>query len=317
MNRPSPIPTAPSRRGFLAVLSAGAASAVAPAALAAPLAPVTETVPSSLLPAAAAASEVDPIFAVIAEHRAAQEAVTAAFDREDREAGEDEVIWAAQDRQMDAQFELFTIAPTTLAGVASLLAYLGTDAGDNPNETVWEYAHGFGDEELVAAVRSSPTRLAAAVRAMAGTVTIRRIEPSEPDPIYAAIKAEREAYAAYLATAEAESRINDQCPDPIVFPIVFKPGAVPRKRRKTAAVKAWWAEYQKAEVVHEKACQEFWAARETFLHTQPTTVVGLRAFIDHIDGPFSHGDGCEAFWDEHEMEMACPTLTAAVRSLIG
>ena len=43
MNRPSPIPTAPSRRGFLAVLSAGAASAVAPAALAAPLAPVTET----------------------------------------------------------------------------------------------------------------------------------------------------------------------------------------------------------------------------------------------------------------------------------
>jgi hypothetical protein len=50
---------------------------------------------------------------VIAEDRAAQEAVLAAFDREDREEDEDEVIWAAQDRQMDAQFELFTTAPTT------------------------------------------------------------------------------------------------------------------------------------------------------------------------------------------------------------
>lgn len=45
----SPISTAPSRRGFLAVLSAGAASAVVPAALAAPLAPVTETALSGLL----------------------------------------------------------------------------------------------------------------------------------------------------------------------------------------------------------------------------------------------------------------------------
>jgi hypothetical protein len=42
MNRPSPIPTAPSRRGFLAVLSAGAASAVAPAALAGAPAHVAE-----------------------------------------------------------------------------------------------------------------------------------------------------------------------------------------------------------------------------------------------------------------------------------
>ncbi len=48
MNRPSPIPTTPSRRGFLAVLSAGAASAVIPAALAAPIAPVTETALSGL-----------------------------------------------------------------------------------------------------------------------------------------------------------------------------------------------------------------------------------------------------------------------------
>jgi hypothetical protein len=145
----------------------------------------------------------------------------------------------------------------------------------------------------------------AVVPDVAAPSAVDRIAPSEPDPIYAAIKAEREAYAAYLATDEVQSRISDQAPDP-----------VSRKRRKTAAVKAWWAEYQKAEAVHEKACQEFFAARSTFLQTQPSTVAGLRAFVDHIDGPFSHGHGCEAFWDEHEMEMACPTLVAAVRSLV-
>jgi hypothetical protein len=48
MNRHPSIPTAPSRRRFLAVLSAGAASAVAPAALAAPLVPVAETALSGL-----------------------------------------------------------------------------------------------------------------------------------------------------------------------------------------------------------------------------------------------------------------------------
>jgi hypothetical protein len=42
MNSHSPIPTKPSRRAVLAVLSVGAASAVAPAALAVPSAPVTE-----------------------------------------------------------------------------------------------------------------------------------------------------------------------------------------------------------------------------------------------------------------------------------
>lgn len=56
MNRPSPIPTAPSRRGFLAVLSAGAAATVAPAALAATLAPLPETASSALAPAVVAPS---------------------------------------------------------------------------------------------------------------------------------------------------------------------------------------------------------------------------------------------------------------------
>jgi hypothetical protein len=58
MNRPSSIPTAPSRRRFLAVLSAGAAATAAPAALAATLAhlPETETASSALAPAVVAPS---------------------------------------------------------------------------------------------------------------------------------------------------------------------------------------------------------------------------------------------------------------------
>jgi hypothetical protein len=48
MNGPTRIPTAPSRRGFLAVLSAGAASAVAPAALAGASVPVAKSPPGDL-----------------------------------------------------------------------------------------------------------------------------------------------------------------------------------------------------------------------------------------------------------------------------
>jgi hypothetical protein len=163
-------------------------------------------------------------------------------------------------------------------------------------------------------IPTAPSRrgFLAVLGAGAASAVIPAVGAAPVDPTFAAIKAEREAYAAYLATGEVQSRISDQDPDPIAV----KPGAVPRKRRKTAAVKAWWAEYKEAEAVHEKSCQEFWAARETLLQTQPTTVAGLRAYLDHIDGPFSHGEAGEAFWDDDERELAFPTLAAAVRSLV-
>jgi hypothetical protein len=43
----------------------------------------------------------------------------------------------------------------------------------------------------------------------------------------------------------------------------------------------------------------------------------LIAFIDHIEGPFSSGEAGESFWDDHERELAFPTLAAAARNLIG
>jgi hypothetical protein len=76
MNRSSPVPTTPSRRGFLAVLSAGAAATVAPAALAATSAHLSETAPSALAPAVAAPSPdagllelFDQYMAINAEYR--------------------------------------------------------------------------------------------------------------------------------------------------------------------------------------------------------------------------------------------------------
>jgi hypothetical protein len=145
------------------------------------------------------------------------------------------------------------------------------------------------------------------------TVPPNRRAKSQDDPILAAIKAEREAYAAYLATDEDQSRIvaRDPCP-----PVGGDAKSV-AKRRAHPGHKAWWAEYKEAEAVHENACQKFWAAREAFLQTQPTSVAGLRAFVDHIEGPFTHGHGCQEFWDEQERELILPTLAAAVRGLVA
>jgi hypothetical protein len=134
-------------------------------------------------------------------------------------------------------------------------------------------------------------------------------DASDLDPIFAAINAERDAYAVYVATDEVQTRIYDQDPR--------RPEKRTVRSMKRPAVKAWWAEYQKAEAVHRKATQKWAGAREAFLRTQPTTVAGLRAFVDHIDGPFSHGGAGEAYWDNDEKALVFPTIAAAVRGLIA
>jgi hypothetical protein len=109
----------------------------------------------------AKAGDVDPIFAVIDEHQAAWEAVVVAYDREDREYDDDEITDAAQERAGDAGYDLFTTAPTTVAGAAALLAYLGADAtAYNRHRTIWEWEHEGGGEH----VRVFSSFLAAALR---------------------------------------------------------------------------------------------------------------------------------------------------------
>jgi hypothetical protein len=134
------------------------------------------------------------------------------------------------------------------------------------------------------------------------------------DPVFAAIERERAAYAAYLVTSTIQSQISDQNP----FPAPRSENRrAEKKRLKSPEHKAWWARYQEAEEADRKTYNEMCDARADFLKTQPTSVAGLRAFINHIDGPFSSGNTGEALWDETEAEAAFPTLAAATRNIIA
>jgi hypothetical protein len=141
--------------------------------------------------------------------------------------------------------------------------------------------------------------------------------PSEPDPVYAAIKHERDVYAEYCATDAIQSQIGDEDP----CPLKLRQGRAPSDRSlaKHLArpdVQAWLVRYREAENEHSKSCKQLFGAREAFLQTQPTTVAGLVAYLDHVEGPISTGSPGEAWWDEIEKELAFPTLAAAARKLI-
>jgi hypothetical protein len=218
------------------------------AGIAAAATPITPALATALggLPAQAACAGDDPIFAAIAEHRAAQEAVTAAFDR-DREEDEDEVTKAAQTRQMDAQFALFTTAPTTIDGAADLLAYLGTDAGDNRDETIWAFAADFGDEELVMAVKVFPLQLAATLRTMIEQQT-RIGQQTELDPIFTAIERHRAAWNEH----------NDRCS---ALDAVGTP---------------------EAEAENDRLIDVLGEAEDDMRETAPATITGAVAFLHYV-----------------------------------
>jgi hypothetical protein len=130
-------------------------------------------------------------------------------------------------------------------------------------------------------------------------------QATQPAPVYAAIKAERGAFSGYCATGEVQSRIEADDPCPLKILEGRAPSARSiAKRLAHPAFKVWQARHKEAEDAHTESAQELWAAREAFLQTQPTSLAGLRAYLDHIEGPYSHGDAGEAFWDENEMELA-------------
>jgi hypothetical protein len=101
---------------------------------------------------------------------------------------------AASDRMKDMDLLVLTTQPTSIAGVAALLAHVGLPEllDEGGSETLLStFVHEDEDDETKQAALAFPLRLASTVRAMAGTATVRRIEPSEPDPIYAAIQVHR------------------------------------------------------------------------------------------------------------------------------
>jgi hypothetical protein len=300
----------PSRRALLAGAPVAAAAALAGG-----------TVANAVAISVAKAGEDDPIFGVIAEHREAQEALHAACEANGLDMEECPIKTAAENRAGDAELPLFTTAPTTVAGAAALLAYVGSDAHEmnqGPDDngrpyTVLSYAAGWSADDRIDAVRRFPLHVSVALRNMIGQQT-KVVQPAERDPIFAAIERERAAYAAYLVTSAIQSQVSDQDPFPSPKPLNRR---ADKKRLRSPQHKAWWARYQEAEKAHEQSAQTLWGAREALLRTQPTTVVGLFAFLDHVEGPLSTGEVGEAFWDEKEHELAFPTLAAAARKLIG
>jgi hypothetical protein len=142
------MPNEMSRRSMLARTTAGAAA--------------------SALPIAAIATPVDPIFDVIAEHRNAYDAVLAASGVPDLPDSEFDRIDA---KAIDAELPLFTTEPTTIAGVAALLEYvgsvvhpcLGTDHEEGT--TILSYASRWdGSPEMLEATRTIPRRMGETLR---------------------------------------------------------------------------------------------------------------------------------------------------------
>jgi hypothetical protein len=118
---------------------------------------------------------VDPIFAVIAEHRAAQEDVLASCRATDLDVDDDPNKVRAMGRASKAERPLFTTAPTTIAGIVALLEYVGSDVHESNRErddngrlkTVLAFAQGWSGKTAVAAYRF-PRHVAAALRKIAG-----------------------------------------------------------------------------------------------------------------------------------------------------
>jgi hypothetical protein len=160
---------APSRRALLA-----GAPAVAAAALAG------GTVTNALVIAEAKAAEVDPIFAVIAEHHAIMAGWRDALRRENEfwhtpagdAAGEE--ASDACGREKEHLLRVLTVQPTTLAGVVALLDHVGqeeflnSEEGDESEETVLSSWCDNDGDPLQEAAKSFPSRLAATMRSILG-----------------------------------------------------------------------------------------------------------------------------------------------------
>jgi hypothetical protein len=139
------------------------------AVAATPMAPALANALSQPAPAAA-----DPIFDVISRHWDAQETLDAACRANDLDMEEDPPKQAAYDRAIAAELPLFTTAPTTIAGVAALLKYMGSDVhpslqdeDDNGRSlTVLSYASDWSADALIDAVHRFPVHVAAALRSI-------------------------------------------------------------------------------------------------------------------------------------------------------
>jgi hypothetical protein len=169
---------------------------------------LTPAVAAALSGLATSGADPDPIFAAIAEHRAACRAWQEASRKDGAEGRYNKVTEDASNGAMAHEGEVLTVLlacqPTTLAGVAALLEHLNQPEflieyeKNQTGETVLSGAFGCNDGNPL----QFPGSLAATVRSLIGAgARAVRSAPVEPDPIYAAIERHRAAHAEF----------SDQC----------------------------------------------------------------------------------------------------------
>jgi hypothetical protein len=156
----SPNTTSPSRRALLSGAPVAAAAALAGG-----------TVANAVAISMAKAGGVDPIFAVIAEHREAQEACAVAYEANDLDDDEDPNKLAALEKAGAVELPLFTTLPTSVAGVVALLEYVHSPChiiwqGEQRgcDDTVLSYAYGYNSEEMRQAVGGFDAHVLTALR---------------------------------------------------------------------------------------------------------------------------------------------------------
>jgi hypothetical protein len=242
---PSIVPATPqaSRRALLIGLAAAAT----------PIAPALATALSESAPAVAPI-EVDPIFAVIAEHR---EAVRVwGEDWDDNE----EMETKATGQWFAATMALLTAQPTTVDGLSALLVHVAQPEFLKENEHEVDrdsvLSGASGTAYLERAAQDFPLRVAATVRRLIGTVPEVRRAPVEPDPIYAAIEAHRAAIMVVNAADDVTCKMRGNDP-------------------------GWDAASQASS---EATDDEMDALRDV-LSCRPTTIEGAIALLDHLGLP--------------------------------
>jgi hypothetical protein len=232
-------------------------------------------------PPAGASNEPDPIFAAIERHRAAFRIWRAAYDR----------LGALQDRWEFSEIPHFTDAPewiegntayvatveevakaleavlstppTTIAGVADLLDYVGRYERHPVVNTInWEPVL-----ECYLVFRNAPNNFLPMVAA-----TLPQRATREPDPIFAAIKRHRAAVRSYLTSIDRRSTLRQ------IIPQARRRWEAGEKPDRCTDAPEWIG----TNTALIEAAEELDKALEAVLSTAPTTIAGAADLLDYV-----------------------------------
>jgi hypothetical protein len=263
----SPNTTSPSRRAVLAGISVAAV-------------PVAAAVDKSL---GGVALTDDPIFALIEAHQADMLAMVHACES----GRSEEFDFSIPDRWLP---QVLATQPTTMAGVAALLAHVGQPENlvDNLDEETRESVLSGVSEarpDLRAAGRNFPARLAVTVRVLAGLAPAATSAPASaspsPDPIFALIEAYDRAASQEMASYGERDDLEETLPkEQRTWSIHFGGGGDGRWPPEGCTDAPEWINAQLAiGIASEKISDQMLA----LLTTAPRTIEGVIALLERLD----------------------------------